>query len=48
LPKDVVSQVAVNLSRFCLGVINGESQIESPIHQVNLMYLFQAIFYSII
>jgi len=48
LPKDVVSQVAVNLSRFCLGVINGESQIESPIHQANLMYLFQAIFDSVL
>ncbi|OHT04742.1 hypothetical protein TRFO_06174 [Tritrichomonas foetus] len=43
-PKEICVQSAIPITRFSLGVINGELSIESPVHGEILLQYFQSIF----
>lgn len=42
--KDISASCTLQITRFCLGVINGESSCDSPIHGQTILNYFQAIF----
>lgn len=42
--REIFSQSAISITRFSLSVINGESEIDSPVHGEVLLQYFQAIY----